>query len=598
MPVNFISDDNLRAALRPYRVDPEGFEAGVRKRVNATQRQRVEDPLARLSPLLRYVAAFLPLQLITGCKMPETAARAAPAAGASKLVGYLAFPAISLFVLVGATVFSITGIRNIRDENSSGRLDQKVMSEAITQWWRRHKWGAWLVFGATFALAWVGATWLMFLFYIISFGLLLYFLTSFARLGLGNRQVIASSCISGLVLLAQIAGFPGIGADDIHFVDQQLIGPVFFGGVLVLMPLGFGRRQLAGVPVLMRRLRILVGLFAVFIVALSAWLMNPILWPATPSRIKGYVESFKEAPFASSSWRDWEIVARWAVESKLNPDLSGARRLLAQEIAGEQDPFVIGSALRLGLVRIDQLGQLKDYESNRHSLLDAPYYVKGVRPILSLSQYDWVIRASVLRDDLSPEERDHLEKRLLATLEDLSRRPYDVLETALRVTQLLEVIQRPIDRDRYRDRVHDWLRQYHSKKGGGFQVAGGFRQHLSRGPVGWARYLWSPVGSVEVTAYAVELMEIYGTPADLDLNWVRSFVRPLFIRLSDDRWIAAVTRDRLNHLPGVRQPTWLEVVYHERSLIAAAVLVGLCIYATLCSPEPKFEPEAVVSRDG
>ena len=196
---------------------------------------------------------------------------------------------------------------------------------------------------------------------------------------------------------------------------------------------------------------------------------------------------------------------------------------------------------------------------------------------------------------MSPEERDRLEKRLLATLEDLSRSPYDVLETALRVTQLLEVIQRPIDRDRYRDRVHDWLRKYHSKKGGGFQVAGGFRQHLSRGPVGWAKYLWSPVGSVEVTSYAVELMEIYGTPDDLDLNWVRSFVRPLFIRLSDDKWIAAVTRDRLNHLPGVTQPTWLEVLYYERSLIAAAVLVGLCIYATLSSPVPKLDPETVGS---
>ena len=43
------------------------------------------------------------------------------------------------------------------------------MSEAIAQWWRRRKWGARLVVGATIALAWVGATWLMFLFYIISF---------------------------------------------------------------------------------------------------------------------------------------------------------------------------------------------------------------------------------------------------------------------------------------------------------------------------------------------------------------------------------------------------------------------------------------------
>jgi len=585
--MNLISEDNLRAALRPYRVEPETFEAGVRERLKAAQRERVDDPLAGLSPLLKCVAAFLPLQLITGCKMPATSAKLAPAAGAYRLLSYLTFPAISLFVLLGATVFSIARIRSIQQENGPGRVDGKAMPDAIAQWWRRHKWGAWLVYGVTIALAVVGATWLMFLFYIISFGLLLYVLTSFARLGLGNRPVIAQSCLLGLMLLAQISGFSGIGDDDIHFVDQRLIGPVFYGGVLVLMPFSFWSPQLAGAPVLRWLRRVLGGMIAVMVVALLAWLMNPILWPATPSRIKGYVESFKAAPFGSASWHEWEIVARWAVESKLNPDLSGARRLLAREIADEQDPFVLGSAFRVGLVRIDQVGQLKDYESSRHSLLDDPHRYMETQPILSLDQEEWVIRVSVLRNDLSPQERDFLEKRLHATLEALSTDAFDALEKALRVTQLLEVIQRPIDRDRYRDRVHDWLRKYHSKRGGGFQVAGGFRQ-----------YLKSPVGSLEATSNAVELMAVYGIPADLDLNWVRSFVRPLFIRRSPAKWIAAVTRDRLNRLPGLRQPTWLEVLYYERSLIAAAVLVGLCIYATLSSPEPKLDPEAVDSAEG
>ena len=169
-------------------------------------------------------------------------------------------------------------------------------------------------------------------------------------------------------------------------------------------------------------------------------------------------------------------MASWAVESKLDPDLSGARRLLAAEIAGEQNPFILGSAFRVGLVQVDQLGQLRDYESRRHSLLDDPNHIMETRPITSLNQEDWVIRAAVLRNDLTPEQRDYLEKRLHATLEDLSTGPYDVLKTPLRATQLLEVIERPVDPDRYRDRVHDWLRTFHSKKGGGFQVAGGFRQ--------------------------------------------------------------------------------------------------------------------------
>lgn len=82
-------------------------------------------------------------------------------------------------------------------------------------------------------------------------------------------------------------------------------------------------------------------------------------------------------------------------------------------------------------------------------------------------------------------------------------------------------------------------------------------------------------------------MEVYGVPDDLDLSWVRSFLRPSVYRLSDDKWVAAASFDRLNHLSGVSRPTWLEVLYYERTLLAAAVLVGLCIYATLTSPKLK-----------
>ena len=135
------------------------------------------------------------------------------------------------------------------------------------------------------------------------------------------------------------------------------------------------------------------ALLAVLLVPLSAWFLNPILRPATPARIKAFVESFHEAPYSTSSWRSWEIVARWAIESKLDPDLSGARRLLAREIAGEQNPFILGNAFTVGLIRADQIRLLRDYESWRHSLFDDPYQIKVKQPISSLSQEDWIIRA-------------------------------------------------------------------------------------------------------------------------------------------------------------------------------------------------------------
>ena len=138
-------------------------------------------------------------------KATAAAAKLAPAAGAYKLLSYLAFPAISLFVLLGATVFSVAKIRSIQDENGSGLSDQEAIREALGEWWRRHKWGAGLVFAATMLLMLVGATWLLFLFYIISFGLLLFVLASLAKLGLGNRLVIGRSCLMGLMFLGQAA---------------------------------------------------------------------------------------------------------------------------------------------------------------------------------------------------------------------------------------------------------------------------------------------------------------------------------------------------------------------------------------------------------
>ena len=588
MSVTPVPEDDLRAALRPYRVDPGTFESAVRARVSDSL-SHANDPFASLSPAQRSAAAFLPLEVIAAGQMPAAALRLVPGMGAYKLLGYVAFPAISLFVLLGAAFFSIFKIRRIRDENSSAPVDEKVLLDSTRQWWHDNKWGVWLVFAASLAMAWFGATWLLFLCYIVSLGLLIFVLTSLAKIGLGNRLIVCQSCVIGLALLGQLAGFAGIGDQDIHVVDQAVIVPLFFCGALVvaLIMVGstIGSHGTAGGWGKKTRLIAPVALFVVFMVPLIVWFMNPILWPATPARIKAYVESFDRAPFSTASWHEWEIVASWAVESKLHPDLSKPRRLLDAEITGEQNPVILGSAFRVGLVQADQLGRLTDYARQRHILLDRPIRIKETLPLTSLDMDDWVLRAAVMRHDITTEQRDYLEKRLHATLEAVSTGPYAVLKTPLRATQLLEVIERPVNPDRYRHKIHDLLRTFHSKKGGGFEVAGGFRDYNQENV---------QVGSLEATSFAVKLMEFYGIPAELDPNWVRAYLRPLFIRRSPQKFMAAVTLDRLNRLPDVTDPTWLETLYYERSLLAAVVLVGLCIYAALSSPMPP----AIGTKDG
>ena len=316
------------------------------------------------------------------------------------------------------------------------------------------------------------------------------------------------------------------------------------------------------------------AMFAMIVIPLTGIYWKPILWPATPQRIKAYVESFDKAPFSSASWHQWEIVASWAVEAKLDPDLSAPRRLLATELAGEQNPYILASAFRVGLMRADQLGQLKEYETLRRFLLDDPYHITETQQIWTP---DWIIYASALAGDLTREQRDHLEKRLNFTLDARLKEPLLTLESLLRLTQLLEVIGRPVEVDRYRDRMHETLRKFHSTTGGGSQLAGGFKSY--NGPK-------FQVGSPDATSMAVELMSYYGVPANLELDWVRSYLKPLSFRPSPYQWIAAVTLDRLNQLPGVTQPGWLKSVYYERSLLAAVILVGLSIYATLVSPLP------------
>src|SRR5262245_58662724 len=181
MPLDLVPEEHLYAVLRAYRVDAAAFEAAVRQRIRVAQHQRVAEPPTRLSPLLKSAAAFLPLEILAGCKAPS-AAKLAPTAGSSKLLGYIAFPAISLFVLLGATIFSIAGIRGIQDQTEKLGLDNEhAIQEAIREWWRKYKWGAIAVFAATLLFTVIGASWILFLFYLISFGILLFVLASFAN---------------------------------------------------------------------------------------------------------------------------------------------------------------------------------------------------------------------------------------------------------------------------------------------------------------------------------------------------------------------------------------------------------------------------------
>src|SRR4051812_45873995 len=111
MTVNLIPEDDLRAALRPHRVAADEFEATVLERMAEMEQEQSADPLERLSPLARAAAAMLPIQIFAGGKVKGAATELAPAGGVAKLLGYLAFPAICLFMLLSAAFFSFAKVR-------------------------------------------------------------------------------------------------------------------------------------------------------------------------------------------------------------------------------------------------------------------------------------------------------------------------------------------------------------------------------------------------------------------------------------------------------------------------------------------------------
>ncbi len=593
MPVNLVSEEALREALRPLRVDAADFEAGVLSRLSGQNGSGVE-PVTAQSAALRAAAAVLPLELLSVGPAAIAAIKQAPAAGLSKLLGYAMLPAISLFVLLGAAVYSLRGARRLVSAGRAPASDAVTAQQGLGHWWREHRWQALTIYVATLALSLVGATWMLFLVYVGSLALLGRALTALARAGFGNRWVVGTSCLAGLLLLGQVAGSPTAGYQEIHFVDPSLVTPVFFGGWLVVACILAGSvfrwRSLGAAAAAFLAPLAMLPAMAVLMIVFAGQYGSAWPWPPAPARIAEYVESFDSAPFSSSSWRRWEIVANWTIDRQLDLPFLKPRRLLAEELKGKQNPLILGCAFRAGLVGPKELAQLHDYARQRQFLLATMPKVLESRPFTSLGHEDWVIRAAAMHDDLTDAERDYLADRLRATLRATATDQYATLEEALRSTQLLSVIGRPVDVEKFRGPMHQMLLRFHSTTSGGFELAGGFRQYAINK---------IQVGDLVATAYAVQLMAIYGVPQGLDLNWVRSYLRPTMLRGVPERWIAAVSLDRLNRLPDAARPSWLQIVYYERSLLAAVVLVGLCVYATLISPLPTVgQPQAMPTPAG
>lgn len=562
-------DARIREALRDKRPDPDAFEAGVRERIDAAPAaSSVATTGAAVPGWVRVAASILPMPFLAGGKVLAGVAKVGPVGFGSKIIAWLTLPAMSLCLLLGAFVYGVVQARRVTEGTGTDDADASLddIKIAMKAWFRRWGWAAGVFYLGLFCLPFFGkGTW-VFGVLVVSFFVFALALVSLARAGLATRPAIGSLCGTAFWLLSMYFGMGMAGNSIPHLWAPALLPTVWYGGWALLAAIQWWGTPVRHDPRFRKAVPLLV-VAVLFVALLVGWIVVPRLIPTTTADVQEYVEEFNSAPYGSASWRDWEFAATWLQREQRTYDDSTPRALFEQELRGEQNRYVLSRAMRTGLLRPSDFSRLQELDQTRDSLLEPR---SAGRRLGSLGQQDWAIRVLAVQGRLSDPERDLLAGRLAATLQHLADDddPYGVLEEALRTTQLLAAIDRPVDVDAWAPQVHAWLEACRRPEPFAFRRAGGFATYPSGGP------------SYDGTYYAIELMRIYGFPASLDANEIRNFLVD-DTRVTDAPYVLAAMRDTFEALPDVPRPTLWDILYYERTLIASILLVLLCIYAML-----------------
>ena len=389
--------------------------------------------------------------------------------------------------------------------------------------------------------------------------------------------------------------FPMLLASGVAMVSL-VVSP---GKAVVVDRQEIGRSLIAGLAQLTLCPGISVGALLLLMMAWFGQSLNPV----AQNTLKQSVETFDTAPHLSASWKPWEVAAAWLADSGVQFDHSKPRRLFEAKLDGEQNAGVLKSAFRTGLIRPEDSIRLRDLNQKKNDVIyeSAPTArsYESLRksgllgnPILSLDQYDSVIKALIITNQLSESERNLWETRLLATFRDTAKSEFHLpIQDALNVTQLLEVIGRSRHIGEFRPSIHGLLVDFQCLEYQRFQSSGGFRG-----------YPGIDTSDDDATTAAVELMQYYGVPKELDLVALRSFLRPTThdrLKLSRSNLRGGVhkaTLLRLESLPDAPPVTLWDYLRHKRNFGAAILLVLSCCYATLSAPIRSLEGSAITDR--
>jgi hypothetical protein len=566
---DLIDEQELRDSLRPLRPDRDAFESGVRRRLELATRSSpgIQDPLeaSGRSPWLHVAASVIPFHLF-GKAAVGTPIPLGKLSLGYKLIGYAALPATTLLLMVGATIFGLVRIKRAQHTSHTDGVSIQQQAVAITRWWTQFGVMIGCILVLSLVLIFSGYVLPVFLVFLASGIAMVSLVTRLGRDGMVDRRAVGGNLIVGLALLAQITQIYTSTNAGVHLLDQSLVQAVLLGAAVVLAIVMCSTIRNRWLAVLGAVHAIGFGILFVGFFARSLWA------PVTTESLKNYVESFDEAPFHSSSWQHWEVPAAWLQKSGVALNLSKPRQLFESEIAGEQNSYILGVGFAANLMEPADLILLRDLEAKKARLVNERH---RDRPIPSLQQQDYEIRALAALGQLTPFDRDILESRLLATLRDIDAEYYQPQVNALTSTKLLEVIDRPCDDQSVYNSIRKVMVDFQRTR---------FQSGVRSGGFASTRNL--DFCDALTTTAVVELMEFYGVPDELDVAALRSYLRP---SIGDQQQllqstVRVATKQRLESIPGVPPVTWWDYVRYEQTLWMSLMVAMLCFYATLGSP--------------
>ena len=633
-----IEENEIRAALSFTHIDRDAFGRGVRQRVTQREQDIVERPanpyVANLNDrgnLLRIAASVLPVNLF-GVKTTGSTTSLAAMGNFQKAIALSALPAIS-FLMIVVTIVSWLKIRGAQQSQSLPAADLAQVQESLSGWWKRYRWIAATVFVLTLVTPFFGWTSPLLFLIIGSAIATASMVTTLGRAGLVDRNVIGGYCIAMLGLLGQVSSSVAI-SNNTQLLDPHLVPVTFYVGIAILIffvnPFGtsssFATEErvskqtilliVAGNLALFAwvvlqfspplHLLIAAALLVIALVALLCWSAWPwriprigfrsfglvlilgltaffgqTLWrPVGTSTLVQYAETFE--PHLAGQWSYWQVTARWLQDQDIDFDHSAVQTRWLDSMNKDQTSraLQLKNGIGTGLTLPPELIETEEFKSEKQRLLSSD---SANTRIFGLAFDEYIIVELAEKGALTNEQKDHLARRLMATWRAIhGNRLQHPLEPTTTITNLLSLIDRPLAQAERRDDVIRWLGEFQVLENLQFSRSGGFKSFST-----------STGCDLLSTERAVRLMQQYGINGTHDINGgvdilaLRAFLRPRSSdqQLIDQGSVRTAARQRLDQIPGIIEPSLWDYIRLNQSLWFAMLLVGLCVYTTLGSPQ-------------